>query len=109
MDLASIILISFVIIFLLLRFRTSKKAQELIKNGSLVLDVRSIGEYDSGHFPESINIPLDMLSDNISKLKEENKTIVVVCASGMRSASACSILKNNNISCLNGGSWSSLK
>ena len=109
MDITSIIIISIIVIFILLRFRNSKKINDYIKNGSLVIDVRSPNEYDSGHFPKSINIPLDILSSNISMLNEENKIIVVVCASGMRSASACSILKKNNISCINGGSWNNLK
>lgn len=109
MDITSIIIISIIVIFILLRFRNSKKINDYIKNGSLVIDVRSPNEYDSGHFPKSINIPLDILSSNISMLNEENKIIVVVCASGTRSASACSILKKNNISCINGGSWNNLK
>ena len=55
------------------------------QNHTLV-DVRSAGEYKGGHIPGAINIPLDQLGDE-QKLKKipQDKTIVVVCASGNRS------------------------
>lgn len=33
---------------------------ELIKQGAIVLDVRSKGEYQGGHIKGSINIPVDV-------------------------------------------------
>lgn len=83
---------------------------ELMKNGAVILDVRSKGEYAGGHIKGSLNIPVDQLSGNLSKLKDKNKPIITCCASGMRSASAKSILKSNGyIEVHNGGSWYSLK
>ena len=43
---------------------------ELIKQGAIVLDVRSKGEYQGGHIKGSINIPVDVLSSNLGKLKK---------------------------------------
>jgi rhodanese-related sulfurtransferase len=81
----------------------------LIKQGALIVDVRSKGEFSSGHIKGSINISVDTLSNNLGKLKDKNKTIITCCASGMRSASAKSILKSNGYqSIYNGGRWSSL-
>lgn len=83
---------------------------ELVKKGAIVLDVRSSGEYSGGHVKGSINIPVDQLSKNLSKLKHKNKPIITVCASGMRSASAKSILKSNGYTeVYNGGGWGSLQ
>lgn len=83
---------------------------ELVKNGAVILDVRSKGEYAGGHIKGSVNIPVDQLSGNLSKLKDKNKPIITCCASGMRSASAKSILKSNGYAEVhNGGSWYSLK
>lgn len=83
---------------------------ELVKKGAIVLDVRSSGEYSGGHVKGSINIPVDQLSKNLSKLKDKNKPIITVCASGMRSASAKSILKSNGYTQVyNGGGWGSLQ
>lgn len=81
---------------------------QLIKDGAVVLDVRSKNEYKGGHVRGSVNIPLDQLSSNLSKLKKD-KAIITCCASGMRSASAKSILKSNGFSeVYNGGSWMSV-
>lgn len=83
---------------------------ELVKKGAIILDVRSSGEYSGGHVKGSINIPLDQLSKNLSKLKDKNKPIITVCASGMRSASAKSILKSNGYTQVyNAGGWGSLQ
>lgn len=82
---------------------------ELVKKGALILDVRSKSEYDGGHIKDSINIPVDQLQKNLSKLKDKDKTIITCCASGMRSASAKSILQNNGYENVhNGGGWASL-
>lgn len=83
---------------------------DLVKQGAIILDVRSNGEYSGGHVKGSINIPVDQLSKNLSKLKDKNKPIITVCASGMRSASAKSILKSNGYTKVyNGGGWGSLQ
>ncbi len=83
---------------------------ELVKQGAIILDVRSRSEFESGHIKGSINISVDTLGYNLSKLKDKNKTIITCCASGMRSASAKSILKTNGyINVHNGGGWSSLQ
>ncbi|MFT5963843.1 MAG: phage shock protein E [Flavobacterium sp.] len=81
----------------------------LVKQGALILDVRSPNEYQQGHIKGSINAPLNELSKHISKLKKET-AVITCCASGMRSASAKSVLKSNGFTQVyNGGSWSSLQ
>lgn len=83
---------------------------ELVKQGAVILDVRSKGEYAGGHVKGSINIPVDQLGKSLSQLKDKNKPIITCCASGMRSASAKSILKSNGYTTVhNGGSWMSLQ
>jgi phage shock protein E len=83
--------------------------QEVISKGAVILDVRTKGEYQSGHLKKSINIPLDKLPQNIKKLNI-NKPIITCCASGSRSASARRILKSNGFEQVyNGGSWYSLR
>ena len=63
----------------------TNKALELIDNGSVIVDVREKEEYDSGHITNAINIPLsDIDSIDIDK----NKTVIVYCATGVRSKSA---------------------
>ncbi|MFN8360669.1 MAG: rhodanese-like domain-containing protein [Candidatus Kapaibacterium sp.] len=84
--------------------------RELASQGALIVDVRSNGEYASGHIKNSINIPVDQLSNNLSKFKDKNTPIITCCASGMRSATAKGILKSNGYTNVhNGGSWQSLQ
>lgn len=81
----------------------------LIKNGAVIIDVRTKGEYQSGHIKGSLNIPLDTLKSNLSKIKKDS-IVITCCASGMRSTSAKSILKSNGFSeVYNGGGWSGLQ
>lgn len=83
--------------------------QNLLENGAIILDVRTKGEYKQGHISNSINIPLDSLSSNLSQLKKE-QTIIAVCASGMRSRGAVSYLRSKGFSKVyNGGSWSNFR
>lgn len=82
---------------------------ELIKQGAVIVDVRSKGEYASGHIKGSVNIPLNTLESGLSKLKKD-KPVITCCASGMRSASAKSILKAKGFTDVhNAGSWYNLQ
>ena len=93
-------------------FGGSKKAaylKEIYTNGAVVVDVRSAEEFRSGHFKNSINIPLQGLVQKAASLKQKNKPVITVCLSGARSGMAVTILKNAGIDAYNGGSWSSLE
>lgn len=63
------------------------------REDALVLDVRDPAEFAGGHIPEAKNVPLAKLGERISELAQyKDRPIVVVCASGMRSATACNQL-----------------
>lgn len=90
-------------------FGPSVNYAELVKEGAIILDVRSKGEFAGGHIKGSINISVDTLKSNLDKLKNKNNPIITCCSSGMRSASAKSILLSNGYTKVyNGGGWSSL-
>jgi len=57
-----------------------------------VLDVRRPSEYAAGHVPRAVNIPLDRLERESGAL-DGSRPIAVVCASGYRSSTACSLLR----------------
>jgi rhodanese-related sulfurtransferase len=69
-------------------------AMQLLNHKSaLVLDVREQSEYDSGHILSSKLVPLGKLGARLGELeKYRERPIIVVCRSGMRSASACALL-----------------
>jgi rhodanese-related sulfurtransferase len=62
----------------------------------VVLDVRTKGEFESGHIPKAKNIPVQQLAARINELnKYKAIPILVHCASGGRSPSAVKALINN--------------
>ena len=82
---------------------------ELMKQGAQIIDVRSPGEFSGGHIKGSVNIPLQSLQSSMGKIKKD-KPVITCCASGMRSASAKSILQTKGYQNVhNGGGWSSLQ
>lgn len=81
---------------------------ELLANGAVIVDVRTKAEYQGGHIKGSINIPLQSLQTGMGKLKKD-KPVITCCASGMRSASAKSILQSAGFTQVyNGGGWTTL-
>ncbi|WP_326617805.1 rhodanese-like domain-containing protein [Streptomyces decoyicus] len=64
-----------------------------------VLDVRTPGEYASGHVPGALNVPLDLLQKALPDIRQaaQRGDILVVCASGARSDNACRVLAEHGI------------
>lgn len=82
--------------------------KSLVQNGAMIVDVRTPQEFNGGNIKGSVNIPLQSLQSSLGKIPK-NKTVITCCASGMRSASAKSILKSAGYQDVhNGGGWSSL-
>ncbi len=93
----------------LLGFGPAADYAQLLKDGAQIVDVRTKGEFASGHISGSVNIPLQNLDGSLSKLKKD-KPVITCCASGIRSASAKNILRSNGFKNVhNGGGWRSLK
>ncbi len=70
----------------------------------ILVDVRTDKEYHAGHIEGCIHIPLQDLRDRLEFLPKD-KTLIVYCASGMRSYMACRILQQKGFCCssLSGG------
>lgn len=83
--------------FLLARMFLGKvapdQARALVKSGARLVDVRSAAEHATGHIAGSVNVPLDQLASRLGELGDPTRPVVVYCASGVRSASAASLLK----------------
>jgi phage shock protein E len=79
--------------------------KELVKKSStVVVDVRSSWEYETGHIPGAKNIPLEEVPYKVEELKSMKSPIVFYCRSGNRSGMAVSILKQNGVANVyNGG------
>ena len=96
--------------FIKKRFFDNTDYKTMLSNGGIIIDVRSEGEFYSGHIENSLNIPLGELSSKMDQFKDKNQPIITCCASGMRSAGAAKILSAKGYTnVVNGGGWSSLK
>jgi rhodanese-related sulfurtransferase len=85
--------------------QSSSNLKSIIEEGAFLVDVRTPGEFAEGHVKGSVNIPLDVISNQIQQFKNK-KNIVVFCRSGNRSGQAKIILENNGIQHVtNGGTW----
>jgi phage shock protein E len=87
---------------------TSVDFKTLVKEGAMIIDVRSPAEFNGGHIKGAVNIPLQAIQSSFTKIPK-NKVIITCCASGMRSGSAKSLLKAAGYTVHNGGGWMSLK
>lgn len=69
------------------------EAKALVEGGALLLDVRTPGEFASGHLPRAANVPLGELGARIAELGPKDRAVVIYCASGVRSAVAAGTLR----------------
>jgi rhodanese-related sulfurtransferase len=79
--------------------------KQLVADGALIIDVRTLQEYKSGHIKNSLNIPLDSIRGKVHEIKKKGKPVITCCRSGARSGMAAGILKQNGIEVYNGGPW----
>tara|TARA_B110001452_G_scaffold74019_1_gene59960 strand:+ start:43 stop:321 length:279 start_codon:yes stop_codon:yes gene_type:complete len=83
---------------------------ELTKSSQTsIVDVRTTEEFKISRIKDSINIPLNLISENIETLKKM-QPIVLCCAAGVRSGQAVEFLKINGLDQVyNGGSWQNVE
>jgi rhodanese-related sulfurtransferase len=105
------ILFCVVILYLLKkRFFDTTDYKVLIDDGAIIIDVRSPAEFSAGNIENSINVPVGELINKLEYLKDKKQTIIVCCASGVRSGVAKQLLMAKSYqNVINGGGWSNLK
>jgi phage shock protein E len=78
-------------VFILKRmsFVSLDTARSLLKAGALVIDVRSVGEFNAKHLPGAINIELGNIGAEIGRLAPDKEQVILLhCLSGGRSGFA---------------------
>lgn len=74
------------------------------ENSTLVVDVRTSGEYYGGAYPDAVNIPLDdIMANNMDLGGNTDREIIVYCASGARSAYAQQVLMSKGFTNVKNG------
>lgn len=86
-----------IVIFMILKRMgqvSPKEALAHLKNGAMVVDVRSRGEFSSGHLAKAVNIPLDEIETLLpSRVRDKQQVLLLHCLSGTRSGMAKGKLK----------------
>jgi phage shock protein E len=86
-----------------------QKIRQVLQEGGVVIDLRTAYEFDQGHIPRSLNIPVDRISVNIVRIRDLGRPIVLCCGNGTQCRDASAILKRAGIERVyNGGSWQSV-
>lgn len=72
----------------------ASQAKRLIKSGQItqILDIRTKVEYDLGHYPGSIHIPVNKINKETVKNLNKNTTTLVYCNTGQRARYAANKL-----------------
>jgi len=70
-----------------------KNVEADMKEGSLLVDVRTPEEFSAGYIEGAVNLPLDKIEAGQTPQMAKDKTLYVYCRSGNRSAEAAEILK----------------
>ena len=83
----------------------TEEIEEYLKKGAIVLDVRTLEEWNEGHINGSKHIVLNTIPENIERIKGFQKPIIAVCKSGGRSQSATDFLLQHGIDIIIGGPW----
>ena len=74
---------------------TQEAAKEMMDTQEvIILDVREQDEYDSGHIPDAILLPVDTIDEETAAavIPDKESTVLVYCRSGNRSKTASSTL-----------------
>lgn len=105
------VIVAAVIVFTAIRRNSMEKYFQLPADQAIIIDVRSKHEYDSGHFSTAINIPHNVIANQIKQLEPYKRNYVILyCHSGNRSTIAMNVLQHNGFEhVINAGGYDAIK
>lgn len=88
-----------------------KTLKEMVHDpGTLLVDVRSPWEFEMGHLPGALNIPLEEIPLKAATIRETGKPVLLYCRSGNRSGMALNLLRQSGLPDIyNGGAYDDLR
>ena len=87
----------------------STEIKDYLEKGAVVLEVRTLEEWNEGHVEGSKHIVLTVIPLELEQIKSWEKPVIAVCRSGARSGQAAQFLSNNGIDTINGGPWQNVE
>lgn len=83
--------------------------KEALRQGAVVIDLRTAYEFDQGHIPRALNIPVDRIRANVERIKSFRKPVILCCSTGNHCWEAADILRAAGVpNVINGGNWQSV-
>jgi phage shock protein E len=85
------------------------KIREALREGAVVVDLRTPTEFDQGHIPRSLNIPVDRIRANTGRIRDLKRPVILCCAGGAHCYEAMETLRQAGVGRVYiGGSWESV-
>ena len=79
---------------------TAEQGHQLVEDGALLLDVREDDEWQAGHAPAAVHLPLGQVMGAIEQLPRDRR-IVAICRVGGRSEHATIALRQAGLDVVN--------
>ena len=79
---------------------TAGEAVELANAGTLLVDVREQWEWDRGHAPNALHLPMGALGDRVDELPHD-ADMLIICHSGARSLTVVTALADAGYRAIN--------
>jgi rhodanese-related sulfurtransferase len=70
---------------------SAEDGHQMVEGGAFLLDVREADEWDAGHAPEAVWIPMGELQARVEELPRDRR-IVAICCTGARSHTVAAAL-----------------
>lgn len=77
-----------------------EELEAALQSGATLVDVREPDEYEAGHVPGAVLMPLASVPDALDKFKPD-ATTYLICKSGARSYRACEFLVDQGLDAVN--------
>lgn len=75
------------------RITMDEAVEMMVAYDVIILDVRTLSEFDSGHIPYAISLPIDEIEDTVQGIiSNKDQIILVYCRTGNRSDTAAAML-----------------
>ena len=85
------------------------KLKEALRQGAIVIDIRTAAEFDRGKVRDSINIPVDRININLKRIVQMKRPIIICSSSDSENETVIDVLKANGVKEIyNGGNWTKL-
>ena len=74
--------------------------ESALQTGAVLIDVRQPNEYEAGHVPGAVLVPLASVPDTLDVFASDAPTFVI-CKTGARSYRACEFLEDQGLEAIN--------